>query len=91
MSVSAVPSRLARFAALLAIVVAGFCGGLIGYALTQELCVDECNTTAGFVGLGGAIATATGVAIVVALALKASTEWHDKQTRRRAQQVGGFD
>jgi len=42
---------VARLLAVVAIVVAGLCGGLIGYAFMDLQCDDGCATYAGLVGL----------------------------------------
>lgn len=78
---SAAPPILARVLALLAIVVAGLCGGLIGYAVMDLQCEDGCATTAGIVGVLSAAGAAFGVAIVAVLALRAMAEWEATQAR----------
>ena len=46
------PPTIARVLAVAAIVVAGLCGGLIGYGVTDIQCGDDgCATAAGFVGV----------------------------------------
>ncbi len=69
------PSSLARALAFLSIVVAGVCGGLIGFAVTDLSCDNGCATTAGFVGVLTAIVAAGGVGVVAVLVLRASAEW----------------
>ena len=81
---SAAPSSLARLVALLAIVFAGACGGLVGYAVTDLQCPGGCPTMAGIIGLGGAVIAALGVGIVAVLALRAMAEW---QTGSRQQEA----
>jgi len=81
---SAAPSSRARLVALLAIVFAGACGGLVGYAITDLQCPGGCPTMAGVIGLGGAVITALGVGIVAVLALRAMAEW---QTGSRQQEA----
>ncbi len=78
---SAAPSILARVLAMLAIVIAGLCGGLIGFAVMDLQCDDGCTTTAGFVGVLSAAAAAGGVAIVAVLTLRAMAEWEATQAR----------
>lgn len=59
--------------AFAAIVLAGLCGGVIGYALvTLE---SDSSVLAGAAALVGAIGSAVGVAVVATLALRATTEW----------------
>ena len=66
---------------MLAIVVAGACGGLIGYAVI-DLLYD--NATGSAVGaLVGALGAAGGVAIVVNLTLQAMAEWSSLERRRQ--------
>src|SRR5262245_29748770 len=72
---SALPSLGARIAAFVAIVVAGACGGLIGWALVDISCTGDCGVTAGLAGLAGAVMAAGGVAVVAVLALRAMGEW----------------
>ncbi len=78
--VSAAPSRLARAVALAAILIAGLCGGLIGYAFADTQCSGSCSTQTGVGLLSGAVLGAAGVAVLVALALRAMAEGH--ATRR---------
>lgn len=85
---SAAPPTGARVAAFLAIIVAGICGGLIGYAVTDIGCGGDCQATAGGIGLGSAVLAAAGVAVVSVLVLRAMGEWsatpeHLRRTRRR--------
>ena len=76
------PSLMARVLAFSAIIVAGVCGGLIGFAVMDLGCDGSCTTTAGLVGLGTAVGAAIGTGIVAVLTLRAAAEW-------RAQQPGG--
>lgn len=81
---TAAPPPLARVLAVVAIVIAGLCGGLIGYAVMDLQCTDGCGTLAGFVGIGGAVIAAGGVAIVAVLTLRAMSEWEATQAQRAA-------
>ena len=81
---SAAPSSGPRVLAVAAIIVAGVCGGLIGYAFTDLQCDDGCPALAGGVGVLGAIIAAVGVAIVAVLTLRAMAEW---EASERAKQV----
>jgi predicted lipid-binding transport protein (Tim44 family) len=85
---TAAPPLIARVLAIAAILVAGLSGGLIGFAVTEILCVDGCTTRAGIVGVVTAIAAASGVAIVAVLALRAMAEWHADETRAQAHRDG---
>jgi hypothetical protein len=80
---TALPSTRARALAFVAIVVAGLCGGLIGWAFVDLQCTGDCTVTAGLVGLASAAAAAGGVAVVSALALRAMGEWRTVQHRER--------
>ena len=81
---SAAPSSRARLVALLAIVFAGACGGLVGYAITDLQCPGGCPTMAGVIGLGGAVIAALGVGIVAVLALRAMAEWRTGSRQQEA-------
>jgi len=70
-----------RTLAFASIVIAGACGGLIGYAFTDLQCENGCTTAAGFGGLIGALVGAVGVAIVAVLVLRAMDEWETVRTR----------
>ncbi len=82
---SALPSTGARIAAFAAILVAGLCGGLIGYAVVDLQCTGDCTVLAGIGGLVGAVLFAVGVGVVAVLALRAMGEWrvieHQRQRR----------
>lgn len=70
---SAMPSMSARVVAFCSIVLAGICGGLIGYALiTLE---SDSTVLAGVAVLVGAVGSAVGVAVVATLSLRAMGEW----------------
>jgi len=85
---TAAPPPAARFAAFAAIVVAGVCGGLIGYAVTDKSCSGDCQTAAGGVGLLAAVGAAVGVAVVAVLVLRAMGEWRatPEEVRRAARE-----
>jgi hypothetical protein len=72
---SALPSVFARVLAFSAILIAGVCGGLIGYAFVDLQCEGDCTVPAGLFGLAGAVMAAVGVGVVSVLALRAMTEW----------------
>lgn len=81
---SALPSTTARVVAFASILVAGLCGGLIGWALVDLQCTGDCSTLAGASGLLGAVIGAGGVAVVAVLALRAMGEWRTIQHRQDA-------
>ncbi len=78
------PSLPARVLAFAAIVVAGVCGGLIGFAVMDLGCDGGCTIAAGLVGLGTAAGAAAGTGVVAVLALMASAEWRAQQSRDEA-------
>ncbi|MCB0961708.1 MAG: hypothetical protein KDA98_00090 [Acidimicrobiales bacterium] len=73
---SALPSPLARVLAMAAIVVAGVCGGLIGWKVTDLQVTADDSLLPAVVGVAGAAFAAGGVAIVAVLVLRAMGEWH---------------
>ena len=75
---NSVPSIAARLLAFGSIVVAGACGGLIGFAVIYLGCNGECRTLAGIVGLVSALGTALGIAAVAVLMLRSSIEWRER-------------
>lgn len=75
---SALPSTGARALALAAIVLAGICGGLIGWKVTLLQVVDP-GALAGLGGLVGAVIGAGGVGVVAVLVLRAMGEWNTIQ------------
>jgi len=83
---SALPSRTARLLAFAAIIVAGVCGGLIGYAIVKASCHGMCATPEGVGSLTGAVIAAGGVAVVAVLVLRAMGEWKRIQEERDQQQ-----
>ena len=81
---SALPSTGARVLAFGAILVAGLCGGLIGYAVTDLQCEGSCTANKGLGALAGAVFAAFGVAVISVLALRAMGEWKTIQDREEA-------
>jgi hypothetical protein len=79
---SALPSTAARVVAFVSILVAGLCGGLIGWAFVDLQCEGDCGVAAGASGLLGAVVGAGGVAVVAVLALRAMGEWRTIQHRQ---------
>ncbi len=73
---SALPSPMARGLAMAAIVVAGICGGLIGWKVADLQIAGDDQLLPGLIGLLGAALAAGGVAIVSVLVLRAMGEWH---------------
>ncbi|MCB0977835.1 MAG: hypothetical protein KDB02_10295 [Acidimicrobiales bacterium] len=72
---SALPSVGARVLAVAAIVLAGTCGGLIGWKVT-DLQASGGSFAPFLGGLFGAVFAAGGVGIVAVLVLRAMGEWH---------------
>lgn len=79
---SALPSTGARVLAFASILIAGLCGGLIGYAVVDLQCEGDCTAPAGLAGLAGAVVFAVGVGVVAVLALRAMAEWRVIQHHR---------
>lgn len=77
------PSPLARAVAVLFILIAGLCGGLIGYAVTDLQTSGDADLLVGLGALLGAVVAAGGVAVVAVLALRAMAEWDTVQERER--------
>ena len=78
---AATPSKPVRALAFASIVIAGICGGLIGFAFTDLQCDEGCAAAAGLGGVIGAIIGAGGVAIVAVLVLRAMDEWETVKPR----------
>ena len=87
-SPAALPSVGVRVLAFVAIVIAGVCGGLIGYAVTDIQIDGDGGWLAGLGGIVGAVVAAGGVAIVAVLTLRAMTEWRSIDERRDARPDG---
>ncbi len=85
---SALPSRTARALAFAAIIVAGVCGALIGFAIVDKSCHGSCATPEGLGSLTGAVLAAGGVAVVAVLVLRAMGEWRRIQEEQERQQAG---
>ena len=68
---SAVPPATARILAFGAIVLAGICGGLIGWKFTALQVDDDGSMLPGIGGVVGAVLAAGGVAVVAVLVLRA--------------------
>ena len=90
---SAAPPTSARALAVAAIVVAGICGGLIGYGIVDIMSAADAGpeaSSSGGVGaivggVVGAVLAAVGVAVVAVLVLRAMTEWKTIEERARAE------
>jgi hypothetical protein len=78
------PSVAARALGFVAILVAGLCGGVIGYAFVDLQCSGDCGLQAGLGALVGAVVGAAGVAVVVVLAFRAMGEWRTIQHREQS-------
>lgn len=79
---SALPSPLARALAVIAILVGGLAGGLIGFALVDIQCTGNCELATGLGMFIGSVVSAAGTAVVAILVLRAQGEWHEIQDRR---------
>jgi len=76
-------SPLARALIVLAVVAAGACGGLIGWAVADLQCSGDCEVQTGAAGLAGAVLAALGTAVICVLATQAMAEWKMQEGRRR--------
>jgi len=72
---SAAPSVGSRILAFAAILVAGVCGGVIGYAFIDLQCEGDCGVQTGLGALVGSVGAAIGVAVIAVLTLRAMGEW----------------
>jgi hypothetical protein len=72
---TALPSVRARALAMVAIVVAGMSGSLIGWAFVGLQCAGSCEGPKSIGAIVGALTGAGGVAVVAVLALRAMSEW----------------
>jgi hypothetical protein len=78
--ISALPPAGARILAFAAIIVAGTCGGLIGWSVADlQYHGSNSATITGLGALGGALIGAGGVAVVAVLVLRAMGEWRTIQ------------
>jgi hypothetical protein len=59
-----------------AIIVAGVCGGLIGWAMVDLQCAGTCTTPKSIGAILSTLAFAGGTAVVSVLALRALAEWN---------------
>ncbi|HMG44432.1 MAG TPA: hypothetical protein VK611_24070 [Acidimicrobiales bacterium] len=78
---TALPSTGARVLAFVSILLAGTCGGIIGYAFADLQCDGDCTVQRGLGATTGALIGAVGVAVVATLALRAMGEWRIIQHR----------
>lgn len=76
-ALNALPSTAARALAFAAIVVAGCCGGLIGFAVADLQCNGNCTLITAGGAIAGALVAAVGVGVVAVLVLRAISEWND--------------
>ncbi len=81
---SALPSPRARVGAFIAVLVAGFAGGLIGYTLVKLQCDGSCAAPRGIGIFTGAVVAAGGMSIVAVLVLRALGEWRQIEQGERA-------
>ncbi len=79
---SGAPPLGARLLAFGAIIVAGVCGGLIGFGFVDLQCTGSCSTQKGIGAFAGAVGAAIGVAIIAVLTLRAMGEWSAGGKRR---------
>ena len=77
------PSTLARVLTVASVLVAGACGGLIGWAVADLQCSGDCAVQTGLGGLIGAGLAAAGTAQICVQAVQAMAEWREQEGRRR--------
>ena len=77
------PSVLARILTVTSVLVAGLCGGLIGWAVADLQCSGDCVVQTGLAGFFGALLAALGTALICVLAIQAMAEWREQEGRRR--------
>jgi hypothetical protein len=85
--ISALPSVQARLLAFGAIVIAGICGGLIGYSTVKVGCHGKCATPEGVGGITGAVIATIGVSVIAVLVLRAMGEWRSIKEKRQLELV----
>ena len=76
---SSIPSVAARLVAFVSILIAGGCGGLIGWAMVGLQCSGECTTPKSIGAIVSTLAFAGGTAVIAVLALRALAEWKANQ------------
>ncbi|MGA1344983.1 MAG: hypothetical protein ACO35E_03290 [Ilumatobacteraceae bacterium] len=81
---SAIPPRVARTTAFVAVLLGGLVGGVLGHTIVAVQCTGECAVPNGLGLLAGSVVIAAGMAIVSVLALRAMGEWHEIRDRERA-------
>jgi hypothetical protein len=84
---SAAPPSGARVLAVVSILVAGLCGGMIGFSVV-DLSDPDAGAKAALGALIGAVFAAGGVAIVAVLVLRAMTEWHSMNRDENGRATG---
>ena len=78
---SALPSVAARVIAFVSILVGGFAGALVGFAMS-DLNGDGSALAHGIGILLGAVCAAGGTSVVAVLVLRATGEWREMADRR---------
>jgi hypothetical protein len=73
---SSLPSVTARVVAFAAILLAGLCGAVIGWAVVGFECAGTCTTPKSIGAITSTLLFAGGAAIVSVLSLRALAEWN---------------
>ncbi len=73
---SSLPSATARAVAFGAILIAGACGALIGWAMVDLQCGGTCTAPKSIGAVVSTITFSGGTAVVSVLALRALAEWN---------------
>ncbi len=86
------PPVWARVAAVSSIIIAGICGGLIGWSVVDLQCDPggDCSTNAALIGVASALICAIGVSVVAVLTLRAMAEWKAIEARDQARRERGL-
>jgi hypothetical protein len=83
---TALPSVGARLLAFGLILLAGACGGFIGYAFVDLQTTGDATVATGIGALVGAVVFAGGTAVVTVLTLRAMGEWRTIQDRQAVEE-----
>jgi hypothetical protein len=80
---SALPSVGARVAAFAAIMIAGACGAMIGFAVASLQAHGDKSVAEGVGAVIGGVLAAAGVGVIATLVLRAMGEWKTIQEPER--------
>lgn len=86
---SALPSVTARALAFASILLGGFMGGVLTYAIRKVMTAKTTGTALGLWTVGGAVASAFGVGVLATLVLRAMGEWRSLNSSEATSTVLG--